>query len=169
MIHTDIKIAKNQIASVMDRLNHELGGDDEQLVIDCLEGETPLFDIARQLLDANADDEGLIASLDQRIADINIRKDRAKLRIERRKSALISLMDIAAIKKLPLPEATVSLRTLLGRAKVIDPDLLPDAFVKVSEVRKPDMDAINTAVENGAQIPGVIKTNGSASLSVRRK
>jgi hypothetical protein len=169
MIHTDIKIAKNQIASVMDRLNHELGGDDEQLVIDCLEGETPLFDIARQLLDANADDEGLIASIDQRIADINIRKDRAKLRIERRKSALISLMDIAAIKKLPLPEATVSLRTLLGRAKVIDPDLLPDAFVKVSEVRKPDMDAINTAVENGAQIPGVIKTNGSASLSVRRK
>jgi hypothetical protein len=169
MIHTDIKIAKNQIASVMDRLNHELGGDDEQLVIDCLEGETPLFDIARQLLDANADDEGLIASIDQRIADINIRKDRAKLRIERRKSALISLMDIAAIKKLPLPEATVSLRTLLGRAKVIDPDLLPDAFVKVSEVRKPDMDAINTAVENGAQIPGVVKTNGSASLSVRRK
>jgi hypothetical protein len=169
MIHTDIKIAKNQIASVMDRLNHELGGDDEQLVIDCLEGETPLFDIARQLLDANEDDEGIIASLDQQIADRNTRKERAKLRIERRKSALISLMDIAAIKKLPLPEATVSLRTLLGRAKVIDPDLLPDAFVKVSEVRKPDMDAINTAVENGAQIPGVVKTNGSASLSVRRK
>lgn len=165
----DIRLAKTQIQQVMDRLNHALGGDDADLVIDCLEGETALFDIASRLLAANEDDEGIIESLEQQICDRRIRKERAELRIERRKTALTSLMDVAHITKLPLPEATVTLRALLPRPKVTDADLLPAAFVIVSEVRKPDLDAIKTAMENGAEIPGVGMTNGGSSLSVRRK
>jgi hypothetical protein len=168
MIHTDIRLAQRDISRILDDLALFLEND-EQFKLSTLEGETDLFEIASKLLDANADDEGLIASLDQRISDINIRKDRAKLRIERRKSALVSLMDCAQIKKLPLPEATVSLRTILPRPKVVDVDALPESCVNITEVRKPDMVAIEALIERGQQIPGVTMTNGAASLSVRRK
>jgi len=168
VIHTDIKLAKRDIDRVLDDLNAFLD-DDEQLKLDMLEGETDLFSIARRLLNANEDDDGIIEALELQIGDRNVRKDRAKLRIERRKIALTSLMDSARITKLPLPEATVSLRTLPPRAKVVDADALPSAFVIVSEVRKPDLEAIKVAVERGETIPGVVMTNGGSSLTVRRK
>lgn len=167
MIHTDIRIATRDIQGVLDDLNHFMD-DDEQLKLDMLEGQTGLFDIARYLLNQNEDDEGLIASLDVQIDNRKSRKDRAVNRIDRRKAALARLMDCAGIKKLPLAEATVSLRTILPKAKVADPGALPDEFVTIQIVRKPDLDLINAA-ENPASIPGVVMTNGSASLTVRRK
>jgi hypothetical protein len=66
-----------------------------------------------------------------------------------------------------LPEATVSVRTLGPRPKVVDEDALPDTLCKF--VRKPDMKAIEDALERGESIPGVVMTNGGASLTVRRK
>jgi hypothetical protein len=76
-------------------------------------------------------------------------------------------MDCARLTKLPLPEATVSVRTLPSRPKVFDESAVPDDLCKFS--RKPDLDAIKEAIEHGAVIPGVTITNGGASLSVRRK
>jgi hypothetical protein len=163
-----IKIAKRDIDRVLDDLNAFLG-DDEQLKLDMLEGETDLFSIARRLLEANEDDEGIIEALEQQIGDRKIRKDRAGLRIERRKTAIASLMDCAHITKLPLPEATVSLRTLKPRPKVVDENRLPGEFTTKVLLIKPDLDAIKEAIERGEEIPGVIITNGGSSLSVRRK
>jgi hypothetical protein len=48
-------------------------------------------------------------------------------------------------------------------------DALPESCVNITEVRKPDMVAIEALIERGQQIPGVTMTNGAASLSVRRK
>lgn len=167
--HTAIRIAKRDIDQVMEALNHTLGGDDPDLILDCLEGETDLFGIVRRLLDQNEHDEGNVRSLDQQIDDRKSRKDRAKHRIERRKAAIASLMDCARLTKLALPEATLSLRTLPPKPKVTDADALPDAFVTIQQVRKPDLEAIAVAIEGGASIPGAIRTNGSSSLAIRRK
>lgn len=163
-----IKLAKAQVADVLDALDHFLD-DDERLKLDMIEGETTLVDVVRALLEANEEDEGLIPALDEQVEARKARKDRAKLRIERRKAAIASLMDVARLTKLPLPEATLSLRTLQPRAKVSNPDELPDAFTVTQTIRKPDMEAIAAAVEQGASIPGVTMTNGGTSLTVRRK
>jgi hypothetical protein len=169
MIHTDIRLAQRDIERVLDDLNVFLEGDDEQLKLDMFEGETDLFSIASRLLEANENDEGIIEALEQQIGARKVRKDRAELRIERRKSAISSLMDCAHITKLPLPEATVSLRTLKPRPKVVDVDALPAGFFTEQTLRKPDHDVIADAFERGEEIPGVIVTNGGSSLSVRRK
>jgi hypothetical protein len=163
-----IKVAKRDIDRVLDDLNAFLG-DDEQLKLDMLEGETDLFSIIRQLLNENEADEGIILALEEQIGSRQLRKDRAKARIDRRKTAMSQLMDCAQTTKLGLPEATLSLRTLQPRPKVVDVDELPDAFVKISQVRKADNDAIAVAIEGGATIPGVVMTNGGSSLTVRRK
>lgn len=168
--HRAIKIAKIDIQRVMASLELAPGQDDDhQLKLDMLEGETELLEVVRALLNANEDDEGVILSLDGQIADRKTRKERAEARIESRKKAISALMDCAAETSLKLPEATLSLRTLQPRPKVVDEDLLPPDFVKVIEVRKPDLEAIKSAIENGCTIPGVVMTNGAASLSIRRK
>lgn len=167
--HVEIKLAKAQISGVLEALSHFLSDDDEALKLDMLEGETGLNEIVSRLLADNEDDEGQIAALDAQIDIRAARKERFAARIEGRKKAIASLMDCAQLTKLPLPEATLSLRTLQPRPKVADADQLPDGFVNVVEVRKPNLEAIKDAVERGETIPGVVMTNGGSSLTVRRK
>lgn len=167
--HAQIRVAKGEISRVLSILALTPGLDlDEQLKLSTLEGETELNEIVSQLLADNEADEGDVAALETQIDVRKERKDRFKHRIESRKAAIASLMDCARITKLPLPEATVSLRTLQPAPKVIDEDALPDEFVKL--VRKPDTQAIKAAFEEGKPLPpGVILSNGGASLTIRRK
>jgi hypothetical protein len=140
---------------------------DEQLKLSTLEGETELNEIVSLLLAENEDDEGNIQQVKEQIEKRRERIARFERRIDTRKNAIVSLMDTAQITKLPLPEATVTLRTLRPSPKVADEEALPEAYTRI--IRKPDMDAIKAAFEQGIPIPGVVITNGGASLSVRRK
>lgn len=167
-IHHKLRVTKAQISGVLDGLQHFLG-DDHQLKLDMLEGETALLDVISLLLAENEDDEGIISALDTQIDERGLRIERAKARIDKRKTAIISLMDCAAETSLKLPEATLSLRTLKPRPKVSDAEQLLDDFVIETIVRKPDTEAIAAAIEGGATIPGVTMTNGGSSLTVRRK
>jgi hypothetical protein len=168
--HLEIRIAKTDITRVLASLELMPGLDaDEQLRADMIEGETSLHELVSKLLTENEDDEGQIMALEEQIGARSVRKERAKARIEARKNAIASLMDCAQQSSLKLPEATVSLRMLAPRPKVTDADQLPDAFVDVVEVRKPNLDAIKEVIERGQSIPGVTMTNGASSLSVRRK
>lgn len=169
--HVAIRVAKVDIRRALAILELCPGLDlDEQLKLSTLEGETELNELASMLLAENEDDDGMI---EQVKAQIEVRRERIarfEQRIEARKNAIVSLMDTAQITKLPLPEATVSLRTLMPRPKVTDADQLPDEFVTVETIRKPNNEAIKQAFEAGKPLPpGVVITNGSASLSVRRK
>jgi hypothetical protein len=168
--HVAIKVAKTEISRVLAILALCPGLEvDDQLKLSTLEGETELNEIVSALLAENEDDEGMIASIKDQIDQRRERKARFEARIEARKNAIASLMDCAQLTKLPLPEATVSLRTLQPRPRVTDVDQLPPAFTIEEVVRKPDTDAIEEALKHGASIPGVVMTNGGASLSVRRK
>lgn len=167
--YADIKTAKVDIGRALAIL--ELCPDldiDEQFKLSTLEGETELNEIVSLLLAENEDDEGDIAKVKEQIEVRRERIARFERRIDSRKSAIVSLMDTAMITKLPLPEATVTLRTLGARAKVVDEELLPDEFVKL--IRKADNKAIQAAFEAGKPLPpGVIVTNGGESLTVRRR
>ena len=166
--HVAIKTAKVDIRRALAIL--ELCPDlelDEQLKLSTLEGETELTEIVSALLAESEDDEGMIEQIK---AQIDVRKERIarfERRIETRKNAIVSLMDTAMLTKLPLPEATVSVRTLAPRLKVAIEEAIPDEFCKF--VRKPDMAKINKAFEDGLQVPGTALSNGGASLTVRRK
>lgn len=168
--HLAIRVTKGEVQRILALLaitpDVEL---DEQLKLSMLEGETELFEVIRALLDENENDDGIIAALDEQVDARAIRIERAKGRIEARKKAIMSLMDSARETTLRLPEATLSLRTLRPRPTVFDAAQLPDEFVTIETIRKPDRDAINAAFERGQPIPGVTITNGGASLSVRRK
>jgi hypothetical protein len=168
--HFAVRVAKTDIQRILSVLALTPGLElDEQLKLSMLEGETELFEVVRSLLDENENDEGQITALDEQVDARAIRIERAKARIEARKRAIISLMDSAQERSLKLPEATLTLRTLKARPKVFDAAELPDEFVTIETIRKPNKEAIDAAFERGQPIPGVTITNGGASLSVRRK
>lgn len=140
---------------------------DEELKLSTLEGETELNELVSQLLSESENDEGMIAAIKEQISVRRERLERLERRIDARKNAIISMMDYARLTKLPLPEATVSLRTLGPRAQVIDKEAVPRDFQKATW--SPDMEAIKQAIEDGLHVPGVVLSNGGASLTVRRK
>lgn len=167
MNYVAIKTAKVDIGRALAIL--ELCPDlelDEQLKLSTFEGETQLNEIVSLLLAENEDDQGDIAKVKEQIEARRERIARFERRIDSRRDAIISLMDTAQLTKLPLPEATVSVRTLGPRAKVIDEDAVPEHLCKT--IYKPDMGLIREALECGEAVPGVVMTNGSASLTVRR-
>jgi hypothetical protein len=166
--HLEIRVAKAEISRVLSILALTPGLDaDEQFKISCLEGETELNEVVSALLAEIEDDEGTIEAIKAQIDQRKERKARFEQRIEARRNAIVSLMDCARLTKLPLPEATVSVRTLQPSPKVVDEDAVPDHLCKT--VTKPDMGMIREAIDSGETVPGVVMSNGGASLTVRRK
>lgn len=156
-------LTKMQVEAVV-LMMRDAFDEDEQLHLDTLEGETDLFELAGKLLDQIETDEGQKAALTEQMDSRKVRRDRCDLRIKARREAVAALMDAAKLDKLPLPEATVTLRKLAPKPIVTDADALPDDFCTFT--RKPNMAAIKEA---DALPDGVAMDNGGVSLTIRRK
>ncbi len=158
-----LDLTRMQVGAVATMLRDVLT-EDEQLYLDCLEGETDLFELVRKLLEQIEEDEGLQASLAEQIENRKARKVRAAERVKHNREAIQALLECAGLDKLALPEATVSVRKVAPKLIVTDPEAVPDAFCTFT--RKPDMAAIKAA---DTPLPGVSYDNGGVSLTVRRK
>jgi len=154
-----------QVRTVVANLRDAFGDDkDERLLLDSLEGETDLFEHVRRLLDRMERDEGDKQALAEQIEARKARKDRCDARIKAMRETVGALMECAGIDKLPLPEATVSVRKLAPKLVVTDADALPDELCTFT--RKPNLAAIKEAE---TPPPGTALDNGGVSLTVRRK
>lgn len=131
-------IDKGRLAQIAEFVREQ--SDDEELMLDMLEGETDLFEIVRKLLNANEDDEGRKAALTEQMNVRKERRDRCDSRIAKRRDLIRELMEIAGIQKLPLPEATISRQKVKPKVVVKEADAVPHEFCKVTY--KPDMEKI---------------------------
>ena len=83
-------------------------------------------------------------------------------------SSIIGLTSLEKLRKVELPEVTLSLRNnppkLMGEP---DPETLPDDLVKVT--RTPDKMKIKAAIEAGRTVEGYAMSNQPPSLMIRVK
>jgi hypothetical protein len=144
-------------------------GDDEQLKIDMLEGETDLLEQVRRLLDGIERDEGDKAALKEQIDARKVRMERCEHRIDARREAILALMQCAQLDKLPLPEATLSVRTVAASLKVNDPHAVPEEYTVPAP--KPDLAKIKEAFAPGNDnLPNWLRVEPERpSLTIRRK
>lgn len=158
-------LTKIQVQAVAAMLGDNPAFDeDEKLRLDMMEGETDLFEIVKRMLDSMEQDEGDKAILAEQMDSRKVRRDRCDARIKARREAIAALMECAGLDKLPLPEATLSLRKLAPKAIVTDVDALPDDYVTF--VRKPNL----AAIKDAEMLPeGCALDNGGTSLTIRRK
>lgn len=83
------------------------------------------------------------------------------------KKLMFELMDVAGVKKLPLPMATVSI--VNGRDKVVitDEQAIPPIYIKTTH--EPIKTMIADALKNGQAVPGALLSNGEPHLTIRVK
>lgn len=141
--------------------------DDEELRLDTLEGETDFNRIMSRLVRVRneklADAEGLATY----IGDLSERKARQVRSAEGVKSLMLSLMSVADIPKLALPEATISVTKPRTSVDVVDVDALPQGTF--ATIRQPDKNAIKAMLEAGDDVPGAALKTSEPGLTVRVK
>lgn len=141
--------------------------DDEQLLLDTLEGQTNLFDIASSLVRIKGETDVQSVSLKQWIGELSERKARLERKSDGVKKLIQSLMDAAGVDKLPLAEATVFKTKGRMKVDVRDVNELPQGFYSLE--RKADTAAIKTALEKSEDVPCASLIQGPDSLTIRIK
>lgn len=164
-IHVDAKSVEASIADLM-AAYPELA-EDEVLLLDTIQGATNLFEIAAKAVELKAEADTMTKALKSRISDLEARKARFNRQSEAMRKLIKGLMDAVGQTKLILPEATLSIAK--GREKVVVDDLneLVQGFYRTERIA--DKDAIKTALDAGADVPGAHKETGEPTLQVRTK
>lgn len=140
--------------------------DDEVLRLDMLEGETDIKEVLTELGRRLAATKALEKGLRSYIEELLAREDRFKIHEDRLRKLMFKVLDSAQIKKISLPELTLSLKSnpqrLLGDA---DPNTMPDRLVHIK--RSVDRTKVREAIEDGEVVPGFTLSNAAPSLVVK--
>lgn len=140
---------------------------DEETTRDTIEGETGLHEAItaafEMLTDTEAMIEGLEAKQEQFAARLKRHKDRAGFI----RAAIEQAMTIGGLKKLELPDATLSLDRRAAGIVITDEAQIPAKFWKPQD---PELDkkALAAALKDKEEVPGAALGNGGVSLTVRR-
>jgi hypothetical protein len=145
-------------------------GDDEDLILDTLEGETDAMEAVSRLLRWMNERQATAQSLKTLEADYAARRKRFEEAVKSARGALARFMDETGLTKIERPEATLSMRQ--GSPSVIypadlDPETLPEKFRRWT--CEADKAAIKDAMLAGEEVPGLTLSNGGTSLAVRVK
>jgi hypothetical protein len=142
--------------------------DDERLRVDMFEGATDMGEVLERLVGAYAADRDMVMTLTSRINRMTDRRARFVRRIEHLRALMLSVMQSGNLKKLTLPEATLSQRR--GQPGIVgepDVNLLPAEFVRVKT--EADRIAIREALLAGRQLPGLSLSNAPPALQITVK
>lgn len=141
--------------------------EDEVLRADMLEGETELASIMKWLLNQEREAASMTDAIKLRSKEIGERKARYERRSEAMRKLMQSVLDRADLRKIELPEATISLRSVPRSLVIEDENLLPLEYG--SNVWKPDRKAIKAALDEGKEVRGATLSNGGETISIRVK
>lgn len=141
--------------------------DDEQLLLDTLEGETNLFEIVSALVRLKGETDVQCTGLTKWVDELSERKARFLRKSDAFKKLIQTLMDAAGVDKMTLDEATVF--KTKGSMKVVVKDVqsLPQGFYRIE--RKAETAEIKKTLESGEDVPGAYLELGAPSLTIRIK
>jgi hypothetical protein len=161
----------------IDQLRHDIEAllrefpdlaDDEILRADMLDGETDITTVLTELFRTVDDNKSMIEAMTSRLQELSARRARFGRRVEYLRELMLRVLQSANLKKLELPEATLSQRAVppavIGE---VDVDALPDDLVRIT--REPNKTAIREALLAHREVPGLALSNSPPSLAVRVK
>lgn len=103
-------------------------------------------------------------------AEIERLKARKQVIVNRKNSLreyLLHNMQAANINKIECPLFTASLRQGVESVEITEQSLLPDEFVSVEVVTKPDKNAIKAALKSGQDVPGAALVRGKTTIVIK--
>jgi hypothetical protein len=171
----------------------EIGADDDiQLVGDTIEGELNIQQAVEAVVKSIVEqDEVLIEGINKVRAELESRKTAAESRIERKRTMILTAMQLADLKKIVTPHRTVSRKSIPAKLLITDESLIPGQYFKrpdpvpdkaqLTKTLKELEDVLegitkmeagderNAALEAFAlkRIPGVELSNGGETVALR--
>lgn len=144
--------------------------EDDQALIDTLDGETDLTDAIITVLRSADDDKMLSDAIDNRIAELKARKDRLEARYEKKRDIVAQVMDDAGRKRIVAPDFTVTLSDGQRKVVIVNETMIPKNLMVTPEPppAKPDKKAIGTLLKSEEIVPGCVLSNPQPHLIVRR-
>jgi hypothetical protein len=155
-----MKVLRSQISDMADG--------DEDFIRDTLEGETDLEGLVGKLLASIGEDEAHEAGLKAYLDDMKARKDRFGKRADTKRALIANALEIAGQKKVETPFATVTLTAVKPKAIVTEEADIPADYWK-PQAPKLDLTALSAALRDGAEIPGATLSNGSITVTIRKR
>lgn len=166
LVH-DLKKEAAAVASLLSSYR-TIFGDDEELKLSSIEGETSLYEMAQACIDRKDEIDILIAGIDQKIGDFESRKSRFLSQIEGLRAALLNALEAAEQKKLELPTATIY--TSKGRDAIGTYD---EAELPAKYFRRPepvvDKKALLDDLKAGIPVKGATLKNGTPILNIKSR
>lgn len=161
----DPKQIKHQINNLL--VQYPELADDDQLRADTIEGETGLEEALRSFVRKIGETECLAKAAGDYAKELNERKARLERRSEAYRALIFDLMQTAGLRKMELPEATLSIRNVAPKVIITDEKALPLIACKI--ISKPDITKIKELLMDGGECTGAVLGNGSEALTVRIK
>lgn len=171
-VNTTLADERHQVAALVAMLEQQGFGEDGQLILDAIEGETNAMEAVSKVLRLIGEDDARANALKAYEGELAARRARFEARVKYARQSLLSFMQEFGLKKIERPEATLSMSVSGSRiayAPDLDPKTLPEAYQRVTV--DADKAAIKAAMEADPDLtlPGVYWTNGGTTLTVRRK
>jgi len=158
----EIEELKAQIRNLL--LMYPELADDEDLRTDTVEGATDLKEIIEHLLNREKDAEVLVEGIGKRVSDLVGRRNKLKDRQQSIRAVILSLLHVVDLRKLELPEATISVIRTGPSVQIVDEGLVPDTLCRFK--REVSKTAIKEALLAGEEVPGAVLTNGNVTLRI---
>lgn len=160
-LHVQGEAARALLANIRDVI-----GDDEEMALVAIEGETGLIEAISSAVDRIAELTAHMSALELQTKALTERRSRFENQADRIKVAIQVAMGQAALRKLELPQATLSLRSVPQKAEITDEALIPSRFWKPQDP-KLDRRAVLDALKAKENVPGAALSNGGETISIR--
>lgn len=160
----DPAILEQQIKALLE-IYPELA-EDELFRSDMIEGSTDLVEFLRELEHKRQEAVTMTEAIGETVERLRQRQQRFHRRDEAIRGLMFKMLQVAHLRKMELPEATLSIRLGVPKVIVTDEAALPDEFCRIK--REPDKVKIKTGLLDGA-IPGATLSNAEDTLAIRIK
>jgi hypothetical protein len=141
--------------------------EDEVLRLDMIEGSTDLVDFVRRLERSRQEASALTEAIAMNVDALRARAARFERREQAIRDLMFRMLELAHLKKLEMPEATVSVRVGVPKVIVTDEAALPDEFCRIK--REPDKGKIKAALADFQAVPGATLSNAEDTIAIRVK
>lgn len=144
-----------------------LRSDDEALNHDMVEGETSFLEAMARAIAEIDECDVLAVGIKAKVEQLTDRLRRVEGRVERLRGLCEQAMVISGVPTVKLDVATLSVKEVSPKPIITDEAAIPAEFWKQPDPVL-DRTAINKAVKAGVNVPGVVLSNKTTSLQIRR-
>ena len=160
-LHTQGEAAKALLLNIRDVI-----GEDEEMYLHAVHGETDLIEAISAAVDRIEQVNTFAELIEARIKTLQSRRDRFADQAARIKAAVHVAMGHAELRKLELPQATLSLRAVPPKCEITDESAIPSKYWKAQDP-KLDKKAVLDALKAREAVPGATLSNGGETISIR--